>query len=142
VIHNSTRKLVLQGADGVAFIADSQVNEVRANQASFKDLRRNLRENGIDPGVMPVVIQYNKRDLPNIRSEEEIMRMASMGRERTYLATATHGNGVMQTFIGLIEAAWEHLEQQHSLHQRFGLDTQLVMRDLGVRFGQEVPRHG
>ena len=143
VIHNSTRKLVLQGADGVAFIADSQVNEVRANQASFKDLRRNLRENGIDPATIPVVIQYNKRDLPNIRSEEDIMRMAALGRERTYLATATHGTGVMQTFLGLIEAAWENLEQQHSLQQRFGLNTELVMRDLGQRFGQtELPRHG
>jgi mutual gliding-motility protein MglA len=143
VIHNSTRKLVLQGADGVAFIADSQVNEVRANQASFKDLRRNLRENGIDPATMPVVIQYNKRDLPNIRSEEDITRMAALGRERTYLATATHGNGVMETFMGLIEAAWEHLEQQHSLQQRFGLDTTVVMRDLGQRFGQTgTPRHG
>ena len=49
VIHNSTRKLVLQGADGVAFIADSQIQEIRANQASFKDLRRNLRENGLEP---------------------------------------------------------------------------------------------
>ena len=144
VIHNSTRKLVLQGADGVAFIADSQVNEVRANQASFKDLRRNLRENGIDPSGMPVVIQYNKRDLPNIRSEEEITRMASMGRERTYLATATHGNGVMETFMGLIEAAWENLESQHSLRQRFGLHSQLVVRDLRLRFSpvMEVPRHG
>jgi signal recognition particle receptor subunit beta len=144
VIHNSTRKLVLQGADGVAFIADSQVNEVRANQASFKDLRKNLRENGIDPSGMPVVIQYNKRDLPNIRSEEEITRMASLGRERTYLATATHGNGVMETFMGLIEAAWEHLETQHSLRQRFGLNSQHVVRDLRLRFSpvMEVPRHG
>lgn len=144
VIHNSTRRLVLQGADGVAFIADSQMNEVRANQASFKDLRKNLRENGIDPSNMPVVIQYNKRDLPNVRSEEEIARMASMGRERTYLATATHGNGVMETFLGLIEAAWSNLEQQHSLQQRFGLRAEQVTGDLSQRFAKppEMPRHG
>jgi signal recognition particle receptor subunit beta len=144
VIHNSTRKLVLQGADGVAFIADSQLNEVRANQAAFKDLRKNLRENGMDPTTMPVVIQYNKRDLPGIRSEEEIARMASMGRERTYLATATHGNGVMETFMGLLAAAWENLEQQHSLRQRFGLDPDQVMRGLSERFSQplEVSGHG
>ena len=74
--HRVALQHLFQGADGVAFIADSQVQEVRANQASFKDLRRNLKENGIDPGVMPIVIQYNKRDLPNIRSEEDIMRMA------------------------------------------------------------------
>jgi signal recognition particle receptor subunit beta len=144
VIHNSTRKLVLQGADGVAFIADSQLNEVRANQASFKDLRKNLRENGIDPSAMPVVIQYNKRDLPNIRSEEEIARMASMGRERTYLATATHGTGVMESFMGLIEAAWENLEQQHSLAQRFGLNPEVVLIGLRDRFSKplEVSGHG
>lgn len=144
VIHNSTRRLVLQGADGVAFIADSQINEVRANQAAFKDLRKNLRENGMEPASMPVVIQYNKRDLPNIRSDEEIARMASMGRERTYLATATHGYGVMETFMGLIEAAWENLEQQHSLDQRFGVRAEHVLGDLSERFSNqpEAADHG
>lgn len=144
VIHNSTRRLVLQGADGVAFIADSQINEVRANQAAFKDLRKNLRENGMEPSSMPVVIQYNKRDLPNIRSDEEIERMASMGRERTYLATATNGLGVMETLMGLIEAAWENLEQQHTLDQRFGLRAEHVLRDLSERFSNqpEAAEHG
>ena len=87
---------------------------------------------------MPVVIQYNKRDLPNIRSDEEIARMASMGRERTFLATATHGTGVMETFMGLIESAWENLEQQHSLDQRFGLRAEHVLNDLSSRFSQPV----
>lgn len=134
VIHNSTRKLVLQGADGVAFIADSQVQELRANQASFKDLRRNLRENGIDPVQMPLVIQYNKRDLPNIRGEEEILRMAAMGKEPTFLATAMHGLGVAETFLGLVEASWKRLEEEHRLKERFGLDYSDVGRDLGKRF--------
>lgn len=138
VIHNSTRRLVLQGADGVAFIADSQINEVRANQAAFKDLRKNLRDNGIEPSAMPVVIQYNKRDLPNIRSDEEIERMASMGRERTYLATATHGTGVMETFLGLIEAAWEQLERRHNLEQRFGLHADHVLQNLSRRFTESM----
>jgi signal recognition particle receptor subunit beta len=138
VIHNSTRKLVLQGADGVAFIADSQVQEIRANQASFKDLRRNLRENGLEPSKLPLVIQYNKRDLPNIRSEEEIKRMASMGKEPTFLATATHGSGVMETFLGLINTTWEHLEREHGLKDRFGLDHVGVMQDLAKRFGLEA----
>jgi signal recognition particle receptor subunit beta len=135
VIHNSTRRLVLQGADGVAFIADSQVNEVRANQASFKDLRKNLRENGIDPTQIPLVIQYNKRDLPNIRSEDEIKRMASLGKERTFLAT---------TFVGLIGAAFERLEMLHSLQARFGLNDHDVVQGLMARFTPplEAPRHG
>jgi signal recognition particle receptor subunit beta len=135
VIHNSTRKLVLQGADGVAFIADSQIQEIRANQASFKDLRRNLRENGLDPSKLPLVIQYNKRDLPNIRTEEEIKRMASMGKEPTFLATATHGTGVADTFLGLVDATWEHLQREHELKERFGLDHREVVKDLSKRFG-------
>jgi hypothetical protein len=134
VIHNSTRRLVLQGADGVAFIADSQVQEVRANQESFKDLRRNLRENGLQPGKMPLVIQYNKRDLPNIRSEEDIRRMAAQGKERTYLAVATKGTGVLETFMGLAEVTWEGLEAEHKLKERFGLDHTSVTEDLAQRF--------
>lgn len=139
VIHNSTRKLVLQGADGVAFIADSQIQEVRANQASFKDLRKNLRDNNIDPGKMPLVIQYNKRDLPNIRSEEEIARMAAQGKERTYLAIATRGTGVLETFMGLTEATWERLQAEHNLKDRFGLDHRMVMQDLLKRFTPAAP---
>jgi signal recognition particle receptor subunit beta len=135
VIHNSTRKLVLQGADGVAFIADSQSQEIRANQASFKDLRKNLRENGLDPAKMPLVIQYNKRDLPNIRSEEDIRRMAAMGKEPTYLATATHGAGVTETFLGLVQQTWIHLEREHQLKERFSLDHNEVVEDLSRRFG-------
>jgi signal recognition particle receptor subunit beta len=135
VIHNSTRKLVLQGADGVAFIADSQTQEIRANQASFKDLRKNLRDNGLDPSKLPLVIQYNKRDLPNIRTEEDIRRMAAMGKEPTYLATATHGTGVTETFLGLVEQTWTHLEREHQLKERFGLDHSEVVYDLGRRFG-------
>jgi hypothetical protein len=135
VIHNSTRKLVLQGADGVAFIADSQTQEIRANQASFKDLRKNLRENGLDPSKMPLVIQYNKRDLPNIRSEEDIRRMAAMGKEPTYLATATHGSGVTETFLGLVQQTWIHLEREHQLKERFSLDHNEVTEDLSRRFG-------
>ena len=135
VIHNSTRKLVLQGADGVAFIADSQSQEIRANQASFKDLRKNLRDNGLDPSKLPLVIQYNKRDLPNIRTEEEIMRMAAMGKEPTFLATATHGAGVADTFLGLVGSTWDHLEREHQLSQRFGLAQTEVMQNLSERFG-------
>jgi mutual gliding-motility protein MglA len=135
VIHNSTRKLVLQGADGVAFIADSQTQEIRANQASFKDLRRNLRENGLDSSKLPLVIQYNKRDLPNVRSEEDIRRMAAMGKEPTFLATATHGTGVAETFLGLVSATWRHLEDEHHLNERFGLDREVMVNDLAKRFG-------
>ena len=135
VIHVSTRRLVLQGADGVAFIADSQLNEARSNQESFRDLQRNLKENGFDPAKMPLVIQYNKRDLPNIRGEKEIEKMAARGMEPVYLAIATKGVGVIETFLGLADAAWNRLDREHEISERFGLEGEAVLDNLRERFG-------
>src|SRR5206468_10775214 len=75
VIHNATRRLVLQGADGVAFIADSQIAETHHNNESYANLKANLKENGFDPAEMPIVIQFNKRDLPGIRSDVELNKI-------------------------------------------------------------------
>ncbi|MBN1652412.1 MAG: GTPase domain-containing protein [Deltaproteobacteria bacterium] len=142
VIHVSTRRLVLQGADGVAFIADSQMSEARSNQESFMDLRRNLQENGFDCAKMPIVIQYNKRDLPNIRGEEEIRKMQVKGLEPIYLATATRGVGVTETFLGLVSAAWNKLEQDHRLTDRFSIEAKDIIDDLVARFGIQPMRVG
>src|SRR6267154_6114091 len=67
VLHQSTRRLVLQGADGIAFIADSQLTETEHNAASFLDLRENLKALGRSMKDVPLVIQFNKRDLPGVR---------------------------------------------------------------------------
>ena len=64
VYYQTTRKLVLQGADGVVFVADSQARQLDENIESFQDLHANLAEQGIDPRTMPLVVQYNKQDLP------------------------------------------------------------------------------
>ncbi len=119
VIHNATRRLVLQGADAVAFIADSQISETEANRASFLNLKNNLEENGLDIKGMPLVIQFNKRDLPNVRTDAEIDTLASKGREPVYKATATRGDGVMETFFGLLELTWERLDSWHDLEAKF-----------------------
>src|SRR5271166_626121 len=81
VLHASTRRLVLQGADGVTFVADSQMSEAEHNAASFLDLRQNLAELGVSLKELPVVIQFNKRDLDRVRSDEEIDALARRGRE-------------------------------------------------------------
>src|SRR6476646_9696181 len=64
VYYQTTRKLVLQGADGVVFVADSQARQLEENIESFQDLHANLSDQGIDPRGMPIVVQYNKQDLP------------------------------------------------------------------------------
>jgi mutual gliding-motility protein MglA len=140
VIHVSTRRLVLQGADGVAFVADSQMSEARANQESFLDLRRNLQENGFDPTKLPIVVQYNKRDLPNIRSEDEIKRMQSKSTEPIYLSIANRGVGVTETLLGLIRTTWKRLEQEYGLKDRFSITADDVVANMNARFNNKNSR--
>lgn len=122
VVHASTRRLVLQGADAVAFIADSQISETENNAASFLDLRDNLKELGRSMKDVPLVIQFNKRDLPNVRSDAEIDELARRGKEPVFKASAVHGQGVMECFFGLLERAWRKLEVEHDLKNKLGID--------------------
>jgi signal recognition particle receptor subunit beta len=135
-IHAATRRLVLQGADGVALIADSRVTETQNNAEAFYDLRRNLKTNGMELSKMPLVIQFNKRDLPEIRSEAELAELAARGDEPVYLAVATKGTGVIETLIGLLHLAWSHLDRTHQLSQKLALDGDVLLgnaaRQLGV----------
>lgn len=135
VIHASTRRLVVQGADGVAFIADSRETETQTNTESFIDLRDNLQEQGIRLGEMPLVIQFNKRDLPGVRSESDLAKMANGGREPVYLGVATQGTGVVETFIGLLYRTWQSLERQHFLEQKFGFDGEAFVKDVAGKLG-------
>ena len=137
VIHNATRRLVLQGADGTAFIADSQVAETKANQQAFVNMQENLRENGLDPETHPIVIQFNKRDLPNVRTDEELDRLASKGKEPVYKAVALRGTGVIETFLGLTDLTWRQLEATHQLQEKFGLDPAVFLDEIRTRLGIE-----
>lgn len=136
VIHNATRKLVLQGADAVAFVADSQISEIQHNQESFLNLRENLKENGLHLKSMPLVIQFNKRDLPGIRTDAEIDAMASKGREPVFKAVATEGVGVVDTLLGLMEITWERLNSAHDLAGKFGVEGDRLLRTLRQQLGR------
>jgi signal recognition particle receptor subunit beta len=137
VLHASTRRLVLQGADGIAFIADSQISETEHNAASFLDLRQNLKELGQSLKAMPVVIQFNKRDLDKVRSEEEIAALARRGREPVFKASAVTGGGVLETFFGLLHLAWAKLDGEHHLGKLLGIESDellpMAARQLGVK---------
>lgn len=135
VMHNATRRLVLQGADGVAFIADSQRSETRANRASFVNMQDNLVDNHIDPATIPLVIQFNKRDLPDIRTDQEVDRLASRGNEPVFKAVATRGVGVMETLLGLCERTWWDLQARHNLQVKLGIDPETLLRELRARLG-------
>lgn len=98
VFYNTTRKLVLKGADGIVFVADSQEAMLDANTQSLKNLRLNLEELGLDLEEMPLVIQLNKRDLPNALPPEEILKaLDPEGKWQHVEAVAVEGTGVFET---------------------------------------------
>jgi len=135
VIHVATRKLVLQGADGLAFIADSQLGETDNNRLSFLDLKNNLKANGLELKKMPLVIQYNKRDLPKVRPDKDLAEMAKQGREPVFGAIATKGIGVLETFFGLLVHTWTALDSEHGFASRFKLEGDDFMNTLAKQLG-------
>lgn len=136
-IHAATRKLVLQGADGVALIADSRISETQSNADSFLDLRDNLQGAGIAMGEMPLVIQFNKRDLPDVRPSEELARLAAQSKEPVYPAVATEGRGVVETFLGLLGLTWDRLDRTHGLSARLHLDSAELLASAARQLGAE-----
>lgn len=139
VIHASTRRLVVQGSDGIAFIADSRSVEAQHNAEAFLDLKENLKQNGMNLKQMPLVIQFNKRDLPNIRSDEEIAELAAQGREPVYLAVATRGIGVVESFIGLLHLTYSALDAEHDLSRKFNFDANGFLEQVAAKLGKKVP---
>lgn len=97
IYYNSTRKLVLQGADGVIFVADSQDNKMEENIESLKNLDENLKEYNSSLEELPVVLQYNKRDMPNAMPVEEMDKQLNWIGAPTTEAVAYTGEGVFQT---------------------------------------------
>ena len=135
VLHASTRRLVLQGADGVAFIADSQVAETENNAASFLDLRSNLKELGLSVKTVPLVIQFNKRDMPRVRSDAEIEALAKKGREPVFKASAVTGDGVLESFFGLLHLTWSKLDAEHQLAKKLGLESDRFLAVAAQKLG-------
>lgn len=97
VYYAETRKLVLRGADGVVFVADSQDHMLDENRQSLRDLKDNLAGNGIDYNQIPLVLQYNKRDLPRLVSEAELDAALNDRGVKALGAIASDGNGVLET---------------------------------------------
>jgi signal recognition particle receptor subunit beta len=105
VYYQATRKLVLQGADGVVFVADSQARLLDENIESMQDLHANLAEHGIDVRSMPMVIQYNKQDLPRdlILTPPELEDALNFRGVPSFAGDALRGTGVFETLRGISE---------------------------------------
>ncbi|HET7434640.1 MAG TPA: GTPase domain-containing protein [Thermoanaerobaculia bacterium] len=109
VFYNETRKLVLKGADAVVFVADSQPAMVDATRESFANLLENLEENQIDPNDTPIVIQYNKRDIPGVLPVDQLAEALGFEGYPYTEAAAIRGDGVMETFKLVSKITAKHL---------------------------------
>jgi mutual gliding-motility protein MglA len=109
VFYNETRKLVLKGADSVVFVADSQPSMVESDRESFANLLDNMRENSIDPDETPIVIQYNKRDIPGVLSVDQLQEQLGLEGYPYHEASAIKGEGVMETFKLVSKITAKHL---------------------------------
>lgn len=118
VFYNATRRMVLKGADAVCFVADSQEAMLDANLESYENMRQNLEANEIDPDEIPVVFQYNKRDLPNALPIEILNERMNPLNAPFYEAVAVKGIGVEDTLKAV---------------------TKLVFKSLSVKYGDGAP---
>ncbi len=121
-MHEATRRVVLRQADGVVFVADSRRSELAANKESYRNLRENMERTGLLPERVPVVVQYNKRDLDDIVPDDELEPFEE--GQAMFKATAVAGEGVMDTFFGLLGASWRAIDAHVGLSRQFKIDEE------------------
>ena len=112
VFYDASRKLILKGVDGVAFVADSQEERMDANIESIRNLDENLREQGFDLQTIPYVLQVNKRDLPSALPVDVMYRALNFKREPTFEAVASEGIGVFDTLKAVAKQILVELRRQ------------------------------
>ena len=113
VFYNSTRKLVLKGVDGIVFVVDSQTPMLDACRESFENLKENMKELGLEVGAIPLVFQWNKRDLKNVVAVEELERTFNAAGLPSFQAVASDGSGVFETLRGITKLALAHIKAHH-----------------------------
>lgn len=112
VFYDASRKLILKGADGIVFVADSQLERMESNIESLQNLEQNLGEQGLSLEKLPFVLQYNKRDLPNVVSMEDLQRALNGRNVPWYEATATTGVGVFETLKAIAKLVLQELKKK------------------------------
>jgi len=103
VYYDSIRKVVLSGADGVVFVADSQKERFKENAESIKNLAENLRINNLSYDTIPLAFQLNKQDMSNLTPKEELIKLINRNDVKTFDAAAINGQGVMETYESIVK---------------------------------------
>lgn len=121
VAHDATRKAVLSRADGVVFVADSQQSQAISNFESFDNLEKNAGRVGLDFQRLPLVVQFNKRDLADIVPEADVLRRWAPTGLNVAFSSALNGDGVLKTFKLLLAETYTYLDAQYNLAQKHGI---------------------
>jgi hypothetical protein len=124
VQHDGTRKAVLSRADGIVFVADSQQSQSTNNGEAFQNLADNAARVGLDFERMPLVVQFNKRDLPDILSEDEIRARYAGAPWPLLFASAANGDGVAETLARLLALIYARHDADYGLSARHGLSAE------------------
>ncbi|MCQ8127893.1 GTP-binding protein [Methylomonas rivi] len=118
VVHDSTRKAVLSRADGVVFVADSQRTQSTNNGEAFANLEDNAARVGIDFDRLPLVVQFNKRDLSDILTEAEVLQRWQAAPWPVLFSSALTGEGVVETFHALLNRVYDGLDREFEFQNR------------------------
>ncbi len=119
VMHESTRRIVLQGTDAVAFVADGRRSEAAATLAYWNNMLANLQANGLDPRALPIVLQLNKRDLPGAREDDELDDLRQEVKPHVVPAVAIRGEGVVETLHALLQLTYRSLDARLGLERNW-----------------------
>jgi len=136
VYYNSTRQLVLKGADGIVFVADSQDFALDANQESLQNLEDNLKRQGVRIREIPIVLQYNKRDLPNALPVAEIDREINKLGAPHFESVATTGLGVEETLKGITQLVLTHLVKKYGLEGAEPIEKEIQILNANTGGGE------
>jgi hypothetical protein len=119
VMHESTRRIVLQGTDAVAFVADSRRSETASTLSYWNNMLKNLEANGLDYRTLPIVIQMNKRDLQDARGDDELGDLRAVIQPPVVPAVAIRGEGVVETLHAVLQACYRSLDASLGLEARW-----------------------
>lgn len=138
VYYNATRKLVLKGVDALVFVADSTPDKMAENRESLTNLEQNLKAYGLDLKTIPWVIQFNKRDLPNALTIDQMNKELNRWNVPTYEAQAANGTGVFETLRGVSKLLLAKISKDVVEKDR-GMSTTRGSKSAPARSGEERP---
>jgi signal recognition particle receptor subunit beta len=141
VQYNATRRVVLAGADAVVFVADSQKSMLKENQTAFENMKVNLLANRLVPEKVPLVLQYNKQDLPDAQAPADMSRVLNSWGRKAFPSVAARGEGVLETFVAVVQEMLAAIAVKYNLKEK-GLDPAIVPEVVAQAFASVIQKAG